>query len=220
MQDALDPRDQGGDAWWHASPRFAAELLSLSRLTNGDPGLSARSPRSLLSACRLTVALGLGLALVGHWPPITIVLLASVLVSVLLLFEAQIYRRETAMQAKHELIESGVFASLLWPENSAEQEGWKDLVVGELRERTRPLPLRVALGERLQGIYGWIYLALLLTSLGRLVIRLITYHSLSRVFPDSAIGPVPRWSIILACLFINGAAAILAYGWPRCRWRD
>lgn len=197
-----------------ASADFSAALLNLHYAANGDGNAAPWALESAATAARLAAAMAVGLAFVANWPRVATVLLSSVLVTVLVVVEAHLHRRQAAFRARAELIENGLFAAVLWPNGAVEQRGWQDLLVAELRERMHPPPLGSMMAERLRRAYGWIYVVLLFTSLSIMAVRLLSLRSFVGMFTGAAFGPVPRWPLVLACLVIDGTGAVLALVHP------
>lgn len=123
-------------------------------------------------------------------------LLALVLVSIFLLFEARRFRYFDAWRARVRLFEENFWIPMFRRNLVSPQATWGEAMARDLDQPTFKLSFLAAVGVRLRFNYLWIYGALLLAWLAKLNIHPAPAASFGEVVRRMAVGVIPG-SVVL-----------------------
>lgn len=125
-------------------------------------------------------------------------LLAIVLVSIFLGFEARRFRYFDVWRSRVRMIEENFWIPILCRDLVSPRKDWRDSVAEDLDRPTFKLTFLEAAGVRMRYNYLWIYLAILVAWVTKLHLHPEPAESPGVLVTRMAIGPIPGWSVLIA----------------------
>lgn len=137
-------------------------------------------------------------------------LLALVLVTIFLGFEARRFRYYDVWRSRVRMFEENFWIPMIRRTLVSPREDWREAIAQDLDRPTFKLTFLEAVGVRLRYNYLWIYLALLAAWLAKLNIHPASAESAGEVLGRMEIGPIGGGGVLAAVLLFYGAAICLA----------
>lgn len=134
-------------------------------------------------------------------------LLAIILVSVFLGFEARRFRYFDVWRSRVRMLEENFFIPIIRRNLISPRADWREFVAQDLDRPTFKISFLDAVGIRLRYNYIWIYLAILIAWLAKLYMHPIPALRASVVFERMRIGPLDG-KVVLAIVLAFYATAI------------
>lgn len=144
-------------------------------------------------------------------------LLAIVLVTVFLGFEARRFRYYDVWRSRVRMMEENFYIPIIRRNLVSPREDWRDYVAEDLDRPTFKITLPQAVGIRLRYNYLWIYLAILLAWIAKLHLHPIRAETPGDLVARMAVGPLDGSTVFTTVLVFYMVAAWLAL---RGRERD
>lgn len=132
-------------------------------------------------------------------------LLAMILVTVFLGFEARRYRYFDVWRSRVRMLEENFFLPIIKRSLISPREDWRALVAADLDHPTFKITFFESVGIRLRYNYLWIYLAILLAWLAKLHLDPTPAREVADLLGRMGIGPIPGGMVLVIVL--------AAYGW-------
>jgi len=139
-------------------------------------------------------------------------LLAILLVSVFLGFEARRFRYFDVWRSRVRMLEENFFIPIIRRNLISPRENWREFVADDLDHPTFKITFLDAVGIRLRYNYIWIYLAILFAWLDKLYVHPTPAASARDLIDRMRVGPLDGW-VVLAIV----GAAYLAAVWLAVR---
>jgi len=124
--------------------------------------------------------------------------LVGLLVTVFLIFEARRYRYYNMFRARARLMETDIYAPILYGRKVPWNSGWSRLLADDYEMPHYHISLARAAGRRLRSNYSWILAIQAVAYYGKIAIHPEPLVSLSEAFDRAAIGPIPGGFVMLA----------------------
>ena len=141
----------------------------------------------------------------------------SILVAIFLLMEARRYRYYEIWSSRVRVLETGYFAQLLAPENSATDEAWAQHLASDLITPHFTISEWEAVGRRLRRNYLWIFALLALSWNLKVYLHPLAARDMHAFLDRAQVGVVPGWIVFVVGVIFNAAIAIFAIGTVRLR---
>lgn len=186
-----------------AAPQFgAAEIGALAHLYRGEM-YQSKIWRNRLDTTGNWAVVVTGIALSVSFnssssSPIPLILVAYVVV-VFLLFEARRYMYYDLFRVRVRVMEINFYGPILRGEGLRVDNGWNELLADDYEELGFHISLMELLGRRIRRTYGWIFSALLLCYLAKLVVHPTPIESWRELAARAAFGPI-HGEIVLSCV--------------------
>ncbi len=143
-------------------------------------------------------------------------LLALILVSIFLGFEARRFRYFDVWRSRVRMIEENFWIPMIRRSLVSPRADWREFVAEDLDRPTFKITALEAVGIRLRYNYVWLYLAILAAWLAKINIHPTPASSFSDVLSRMAIGPVRGWMVLAGVLaLLIGAATLAVWAGPR-----
>jgi uncharacterized membrane protein len=138
----------------------------------------------------------------------SVIILNTLLITLFLSIEARRYRYYELWSYRVRLMETDFYAALLVPPFSPDPE-LADKLSESLLNPQFPISSWEALGRRLRRNYIWVYLALLVAWLAKLLLAPDSLNSLDQLVGRARMGIAPGWLVMtVVILFYLGLVAI------------
>lgn len=137
-------------------------------------------------------------------------LLALILVSIFLGFEARRFRYFDVWRSRVRMIEENFWIPMIRRSLVSPRADWREFVAEDLDRPTFKISAAQAVGIRLRYNYVWIYLAILAAWVAKLNIHPTQAQSFAEVLDRMAIGPIPGPVVLFGVLLLYAAAITLA----------
>ncbi len=137
-------------------------------------------------------------------------LLALILVSIFLGFEARRFRYFDVWRSRVRMIEENFWIPMIRRSLVSPRSDWREFVAEDLDRPTFKIGALEAIGIRLRYNYLWIYLAILAAWIAKLNIHPTQATSYSDVLDRMAIGPIPGPIVLGGVLILYIGAITLA----------
>jgi uncharacterized membrane protein len=144
-------------------------------------------------------------------------LLADLLVTIFLGFEARRFRYYDVWRSRVRMIEENFFIPILLRNLVSPRSHWRDWVAQDLDRPTFKKTFLEAVALRLRYNYIWIFLVILAAWVAKLNLHPTAAESVGQVIERMALGPAPGWSILTAVVAFYLIAAWLAISARRQR---
>lgn len=128
-----------------------------------------------------------------------VILLNFLLVTMFLWIEARRYRYYELWSERVRLLETDFFAAMLVPP-FAPSASWAEGLAESLLQPDFPVSMLEALGRRVRHNYWWLYLAVLISWVGKLYLHPLPANSFTELVTRAAIGPLDGGIIFLATI--------------------
>ena len=136
--------------------------------------------------------------------------LVGLLVTVFLIFEARRYRYYNMFRARARLMESDIYAPILYGRKVPLNSEWNRLLADDYEMPHYHISLARAAGRRLRSNYSWILAIQAVAYYGKIAIHPEPLVSLSEAFERAAIGPIPGGLVMLAGVVFHLSWVIFA----------
>lgn len=136
--------------------------------------------------------------------------LVGLLVTVFLIFEARRYRYYNMFRARARLMESDIYAPILYGRKVPLNSEWNRLLADDYEMPHYHISLVRAAGRRLRSNYSWILAIQAVAYYGKIAIHPEPLVSLSEAFERAAIGPIPGGLVMLAGVIFHLSWVIFA----------
>jgi len=136
--------------------------------------------------------------------------LVGLLVTVFLIFEARRYRYYNMFRARARLMESDIYAPILYGRKVPWNSEWSRLLADDYEMPHYHISLVRAAGRRLRSNYSWILAIQAVAYYGKIAIHPEPLASLSEAFSRAAIGPIPGGLVMLAGVVFHLSWVIFA----------
>jgi uncharacterized membrane protein len=136
--------------------------------------------------------------------------LVGLLVTVFLIFEARRYRYYNMFRARARLMETDIYAPILYGRKVPLNSEWSRLLADDYEMPHYHISLARAAGRRLRSNYSWILAIQAIAYYGKIAIHPEPLVSLSEAFDRAAIGPIPGALVMLAGLVFHLSWVIFA----------
>ena len=134
-------------------------------------------------------------------------LLAILLVTVFLCFEARRFRYFDVWRSRVRMLEENFFIPIIRRNLVSPRENWREFVAEDLDHPTFKISFVDALGIRLRYNYVWIYAALLVAWITKLYMHPVPARALGDLLERMRLGPVGG-ALVLASVVVFGTIAI------------
>jgi uncharacterized membrane protein len=190
--------DQSSDK---TAPSFgAAEIGALAHLYRGEMYQSKIWRNRLdMTGNWAVVITGIALSLSfsnAEASPIPLLLVTWVVV-VFLLFEARRYLYYDLFRVRVRVMEINFFGPMLRGEGMRVDNRWNELLAEDYKDLRFHITLAESIGRRIRRAYGWIFSALLVCYLVKIIVHPTPLSSWDELWARAAIGPIPG-TIVLA----------------------
>lgn len=123
-------------------------------------------------------------------------LLAILLVSMFLGFEARRFRYFDVWRSRVRMLEENFFIPIIRRNLVSPRENWREFVAEDLDHPTFKITFLDAVGIRLRYNYIWIYLAILIAWLAKLHVHPTLAGSPSDLIDRMRVGPLDGWAVL------------------------
>ena len=137
--------------------------------------------------------------------------LVGLLVTVFLIFEARRYRYYNMFRARARLMESDLYAPILYGRKVPWSGAWSKMLADDYEMPHYHISLVRAAGRRLRSNYSWILAIQAVAYYGKIAIHPEPLISLSQAFERASIGPIPGALVMLAGLVFHLSWVIFAF---------
>lgn len=137
-------------------------------------------------------------------------LLAIVLISIFLGFEARRFRYFDVWRSRVRMVEENFWIPILSRDLASPRADWRDSVVEDLDKPTFKLTFLEAVGVRMRYNYLWIFLAVLLAWIAKLHLHPEPASAPAQLVRRMEVGPLPGWGVLLLVVAFYVAAVCLA----------
>jgi uncharacterized membrane protein len=193
----------------------AAEIGALAHLYRGEMYQSKIWRNRLdMTGNWAVVITGIALSLSfsnAEASPIPLMLVSWVVV-VFLLFEARRYLYYDLFRVRVRVMEINFYGPLLRGEGVRVDNGWNELLAEDYRDLRFHISLAESLGRRIRRTYGWIFSALLICYLVKIIVHPTPLTSWDELWARAAFGPVPGTAVLVLGLAFHAtwiAVAVL-----------
>jgi len=136
--------------------------------------------------------------------------LVGLLVAVFLVFEARRYRYYNLFRARARLLESDLFAPILYGRKVPVDGRWARLLAEDYEMPHYHISLLRAAGRRLRSNYSWILAIQAVAYYGKVAIHPVPLTTFTEAFQRAAIGPIPGWFVMFAGLCFHTSWVVFA----------
>jgi uncharacterized membrane protein len=185
------------------APKFgAAEIGALAHLYRGEMYQSKIWRNRLdMTGNWAVVITGIALSLAfsnAEASPIPLLLVKWVVV-IFLFFEARRYLYYDLFRVRVRVMEINFYGPLLRGEGVCVDNGWNRLLADDYADLTFHISMLESLGRRIRRTYGWLFSALFICYLTKVIIHPTPLRSFDDALLRAAVGPVPG-EVVLAAL--------------------
>jgi uncharacterized membrane protein len=138
-------------------------------------------------------------------------LLALLLVSIFLWFEARRFRYFDVWRSRVRMIEENFWIPIIRRNLVSPRANWGEFVAEDLDCPTFKLSVLEAIGIRLHRNYLWIYFAILVAWLAKIHIHPTPARNFAELLDRMAIGPISGWLVLAVILLLYGGAVWMAF---------
>ena len=159
-----------------------------------------------------TLSFGFG----DPYSPHFVIIINSILVIFFLLMEARRYRYYEIWSSRVRVLETGYFAQILAPENSADKK-WAEHLANDLMTPHFTISEWEAVGRRLRRNYLWIFMLLAASWNLKVYLHPVRAWDYNIFVERATIGVVPGWVVLTIGIVFNVSLLIFAIATVRLR---